>query len=143
MSTPSSPAIPAPRLHIDTIRSSPTLTRVVVIGEVDLATAKQLRDRLFAVLHDQATAVMDVDLAGVSFLDCAGIGVLVAVRNRAVDAGQRMYVSHPGRTIRRLLELSGLLTLFTAPIDEPSQPPLEAGIPSVRGRTPPHQHSRS
>ena len=130
MSTTSSPVTPVPRLHIDTMRPSPTLARVAVIGEVDLATATQLRDRLLVELYDQAPAVVDVDLAGVSFLDCAGIGALVVVRNLAVDAGQQMYVSHPNRMIRRLLELTELLGVLTAPIDRPDQRPSESDHPT-------------
>jgi anti-anti-sigma factor len=122
MSTSSSPVIPAPRLHISTVRSSPLLARVAVVGEVDLTTAKQLRDRLLIVLHDQAPAVLDVDLAGVSFLDCAGIGALVAVRTLAIDAGRQLRVSQPLPNVRRILELSGLLGVLTAPTDQPGQP---------------------
>ena len=125
-----SPGLPIPRLHVNATRPSRTLARVAVIGEVDLATANQLRDRLFVVLHDQAPAVVDVDLAGVSFLDCAGISVLVAVRNHALDAGQQVYLSRPASKIRRLLEITGLFDLFTAPMSEPSHPPLESKIPT-------------
>jgi anti-anti-sigma factor len=130
MSTPSSPVTSVLPLHIDTNRLSPTLARVSVIGEVDLATVTQLRDRLTVVLHDQAPAVVEVDLAGVSFLDCAGIGALVAVRHLAVDAGQRMYVSSPGRMIRRMLELTELLDVLTAPIDQPGEPPSKSDHPA-------------
>jgi anti-anti-sigma factor len=114
---------PVSRLHIDTVRPSPALARVVVIGQVDLATASQLRDRLFVVLQDQEPAEVDVDLAGVSFLDCAGIGALIAVRNMAVHAGQRVQVSHPTPIIRWMLERTGLLGVLTAPIAPPGQPP--------------------
>jgi anti-anti-sigma factor len=130
MSTPSSPVIPVPRLHISTIRSSPMLAQVAVVGEVDLATAKQLHDRLLVVLHDQAPAVVDVDLAGVSFLDCAGIGALVAVRNLAVDAGRQLRVSHPLLIVRRMLELTGLLGVLTAPIGRTGQSASESDHPA-------------
>jgi anti-anti-sigma factor len=133
MSTSSSPVTPVPRLHISTIRPSPTLARVAVIGEVDLATAKQLRDTLLVVLHDQAPAGVDVDLAGVSFLDCAGIGALVAVRNIAVDAGQHMQVSHPRPNVRRMLELAGLLGVLAAPTDHPGQRVPESDDPASTG----------
>jgi anti-anti-sigma factor len=134
MSTPLSPVTPVPRLDIETIRPSPTQAWVGVIGEVDLATSKQLRDTLLIVLHDRAPAVVDVDLAGVSFLDCAGIGALVAVRNVATGAGRQLRVSHPLPIVRRILELTGLLGVLTAPPDRPGQPPSKS---DDRGSTKP------
>jgi anti-anti-sigma factor len=91
MSTKLSPVTPLPQLRIDTSCPSPATVRVAVLGEVDLATAPVLRDRLLSVLHKQAPAVLDVDLAEVTFLDCAGIGALVAVRNAAVHTGRQSY----------------------------------------------------
>jgi anti-anti-sigma factor len=61
-----------------------------VDGEVDLATAHLLRDGLLNVLREQALAIVDVDLAGVTFLDCTGISGLVAVRNATVHTGRQM-----------------------------------------------------
>jgi anti-anti-sigma factor len=91
-----------------------------VIGEVDLATAPVLRDQLLGVLHDYNPDLLDVDLGGVTFLDCAGIGALVGVRNAAVQAGRQMRVTHPQPIVRRILEVTGLLGVLTAPTDQRS-----------------------
>jgi anti-anti-sigma regulatory factor len=40
-------------------------------------------------------AVLDIGLAAVTFLDCAGIGMFVAARNAAVHAGGHVLVSLP------------------------------------------------
>jgi anti-anti-sigma factor len=79
--------------RIDTSYPSPATARVAVVGEVDLATAPVLRDGLLNVLHGQTPAVLDVDVDGVTFLDCTGIGVLVGVRNAAVQAGRQRWVT--------------------------------------------------
>jgi anti-anti-sigma factor len=86
MSTTLSPVTALRQLHIDTSLPSPSTARVTVVGEVDLATAPTLRDRLLSVLREQSPAVLDVDLAGVIFLDCTGISALIA----AVHAGGQM-----------------------------------------------------
>ena len=106
------------QLHIDITYPSPAAAWVAVSGEVDLATAEVLRDRLLGVLRDEATTVLCVDLAGVTFLDCAGISALVAVRNAAVRTGRQMRVTHAHPIVRRVLDLTGLLDGFTAPIDQ-------------------------
>jgi hypothetical protein len=56
-----------------------------------------------------------VDLARVTFLDCAGIGALVAGRNTAAGRGCGYTVVNPQRQVRRVLELTGVLTALTGP----------------------------
>jgi anti-anti-sigma factor len=121
------------QLHIDASYPSPGTARVAVTGEVDLATAPALRERLLGVLHEQSPDLIDVDLAGVTFLDCAGIGALVAVHNAAVQAGRRMRVTRPQPIVRRVLEVTGLLGVFTAPTDPPA--PTGSAYPSRVGPT--------
>ena len=123
MSTTLSPVTASNQLHIDTTRPAPCTVRVALVGEIDLATAPTLHDRLLTVLHEQTPAVLDVDLAGVTFLDCAGIGMLIAARNAAIHAGGHVRVSHPQPAVRRLLDMTGLLGILTAPIDSRSPCP--------------------
>jgi anti-anti-sigma factor len=119
MSTPFSPMTALAPLHLAASYPSPSTARVAVTGEVDLATAPALRDVLLRVLQEQTCVLLDVDLAGVTFLDCAGVGALVAVRNAAVRAGRQLRVSHPRPIVGRVLDLTGLLGVLTAPIDQP------------------------
>jgi hypothetical protein len=57
MSTTLSPVTEFNQLHIDTTRPAPSTVRVAVVGEIDLATAPTLHDRLLTVLHEQAAPV--------------------------------------------------------------------------------------
>jgi anti-anti-sigma factor len=116
MSTTSSGVTGLPQLHIGVHCPSPMVARVVVVGEVDLTTAAVLGDGLLRVLDEQAPAVIHVDLAGVAFLDCTGIDALVAVYNRAVRSGCSVRVLHPQPIVRRVLEVTGVVGLLTAPI---------------------------
>jgi hypothetical protein len=54
MSTTLSPVTALAQLHLDTSCPAPSTVRVTVVGEVDLATAHLLRDRLLGVLREQA-----------------------------------------------------------------------------------------
>jgi anti-anti-sigma factor len=130
MSTPFSPVTVLARLHLDVSFPSPSTVRVAVTGELDLATAPALRGRLVHVLHEQSGNILEVDLAGVTFLDCAGIGALVALRNVALVAGRQMRVTHPQRIVRRILDVTGVLGVLTAPIDRPQPRPTGSGAPS-------------
>ena len=118
MSTALSPVTALTQLYLDTNCPAPSTVRVAVVGEVDLATAHLLRDRLLGVLREHAPAVLDVDLAGVTFLDCTGVSALVAVRNAATRSGRQVRVTHPQPIVRRVLDVTGLLSVLTAPIDQ-------------------------
>ena len=114
-----SPVNALTQLHIDTTYPSPATARVAVSGEVDLATAHVLRDRLLGVLRDQGPTTLSVDLAGVTFLDCTGLNALIAARNAAARTGRRMRVTHLQPIVRQVLDLTGLLDVFTASIEQP------------------------
>ena len=113
------PVAALPQFRLDMGYPSPDTARVAVAGEVDVATAPMLRDRLLSLLHGQAAAVLVVDLAGCTFLDCTGIGALVSVHNVAARTGRQLRVTHPRPIVRRVLELTGLLDVFAVAIEQP------------------------
>lgn len=114
MSTTFSPASPVARLCIDTSCPSPSVVRVAVAGQIDLATVGELHDGLRPVLSAPLPRFIDVDLAGVTFMDCTGLSVLATARNAAVRNGRQLQVTNPQPIVRRILDLSGLLGVLTA-----------------------------
>jgi anti-anti-sigma factor len=108
----------APHLHIVISKSGPATSRATIAGEIDLATVPLLRERLMGAIHGRALDLLDIDLTGVKFLDCAGIGALVGVYNVAVQSGRRVQLQHPQPFVRRVLDLAGVLGAFTADLSE-------------------------
>ncbi|GAA4698586.1 STAS domain-containing protein [Phytohabitans rumicis] len=129
MSAPFSPLATLAPLYVETSIPSPATARVAVAGEVDLATAAALRERLLRVLHGHSLNLLDVNLAGVTFMDCTGIGALIGVRNAAARAGCQVRVTDPQPIVRRVLEATGLLGVFTAPIEQPQRRPARSEYP--------------
>jgi anti-sigma B factor antagonist len=84
----------------------PGYTLVTVAGELDIATAPELRDCLVPLLADHPTLVIDLDR--VSFCDATGLGVLVGAANRARANRARLHLVCSGPNIRRLFDLTGL-----------------------------------
>jgi anti-anti-sigma factor len=74
--------------------------RVVVTGEVDMATADTM---LQAALRERADRVT-LDLTAVTFFDSAAIHAVVQLADRFPGALQVL----PSRQVRRVLEISGL-----------------------------------
>jgi anti-sigma B factor antagonist len=87
------------------VRDEPKITIVAVAGEIDLLTAPRLAAALDPILAAD-TARIAVDLTDVTFIDSAGIHVLVNASNRA--SCHVAVICGPG-TVRRTLELLGLI----------------------------------
>ncbi|WP_433619219.1 STAS domain-containing protein [Dactylosporangium sp. CA-139114] len=82
---------------------------VAVVGVLDLDTGNRLFDAIAAVLGRDGLRRVDVDLGAVTMLDAAGVGVLLAARNRARTAGVRLRVRNLSEPAREVLEIVGLL----------------------------------
>jgi anti-anti-sigma factor len=78
-------------------------------GEADMGAVDALGSALHDALSTPDRVDVVVDLALVTFLDCAGIGALVAGRNTAVSRRCGYTVVNPQRQVRRVLELTGAL----------------------------------
>jgi anti-anti-sigma factor len=102
-----------------------TILRVRVTGEIDLATAPRLQTALQTAVGS-ATPPMEiaVDLAGVTFIDAVGIGVLIAGRNAARAAGVGFSVRSPQPLVVRMIDVLGLAETLRV---VPARPVLQAG----------------
>lgn len=86
---------------------------VVVVGEVDLATAPQLRQTILDLLADDPPPAIRVDLSEVPLLDSTGVFVLIDTYKRAKTRGVPLTVQHPQPIVHRVLEICGLLEILT------------------------------
>lgn len=79
---------------------------VIVRGEIDMATAPQLRDLLNELVDGGSTRIL-LDCRALDFLDSSGIGVLVAVRKRLGEDGA-LTLEAPPAHVRKVLDLTGV-----------------------------------
>ena len=84
---------------------------VAASGEIDVATAPPLRDRLQA-LAAAGRATIVVDLLGVSFLDSTALGVLVGALKRSREAGGDLPLVIAEPRILKVFEITGLTDVF-------------------------------
>jgi anti-anti-sigma factor len=78
-------------------------TAVTAAGEIDLASAPELRAAL-----ERVTGRVVVHLDEVTYLDSSGIAVLVAQQHRLASDHGGLVLRRPNAIVRRTLELTGL-----------------------------------
>jgi anti-anti-sigma factor len=88
-------------------------------GEVDIAAVTRLRPTWLA-LADTGRPVVVVDLCDVTFIDVAGVGLLVALRNRQLAHGGRVHLRRVPAQVARVLQLTGVAGFLPV---EPAPPP--------------------
>jgi anti-sigma B factor antagonist len=82
-------------------------TVLTVRGDLDLATAPQLRQRIVGLVADGHHRLA-VDLTTLDFIDSIGLGMLVASMKRVQAVDGSMFVAVAEPRIRKVFELTGL-----------------------------------
>lgn len=85
---------------------------IAVSGEIDVATAPQLRECLHRVIA-QGDSTIDLDLLGVTFLDSTALGVLVGALKRCREVGGDLHLVVADPRIVKIFEITGLTNVFT------------------------------
>lgn len=94
-------------VRVTTSRIGSDSYAVAVSGELDPHSASQVQTRLADLLDAGARSIV-VDLMGVSFMDSAGLGVLLAASKALRMAGGELVLAADDRRILRVLEITGL-----------------------------------
>jgi anti-anti-sigma factor len=107
-------------MEIVVVTIAPTQATVQLQGDLDYATAGLVAD----ALHEQLIAghrFVRLDLSRLTFLDCAGLHVLVLAHNQFLSANGTLVLTGIGRRVARLLSITHLdEALFVA--DGPGEP---------------------
>ena len=110
---------PARRCELVSRRADQSL-ELALAGELDMAATFKLEPELERLLDAPDLHRLECDLGGVSFVDSAGLGMLLALRERAHTRGIAMTVVRVPPPVRRILALSGAGAVLTE--DESSSP---------------------
>src|SRR4051794_38222618 len=88
-------------------RHRPAHTIVRLHGDIDLATAPVLRERLLSALRP-GLRLLILDMSGVSFCDAAGLAVLIGTQRRASALGIILHLAAPRPQVIKVLRITGL-----------------------------------
>jgi anti-sigma B factor antagonist len=81
-----------------------TAADVALAGELDMAAAFRLESEVDRILAAPRIDALFLDLADVSFLDSAGLGTLLAIREQATRRGIEFGIARISEPVRRVLD---------------------------------------
>ena len=94
-----------------------------VAGEIDAWTSRILVEA-FAEVPDAGDSPIELDLAGVSFIDSSGLHVLLELAERVTATGGSVVIRNPARAVQRLLVITRLESTFGL---DGTDPPTDRG----------------
>jgi anti-sigma B factor antagonist len=100
-----------------TTEQHPGHTRVILIGELDIASSGELEEQLAAIEVDSPATLL-LDLRRVDFIDSTGLRALIAADERARSAGRRLAVVRGPDAVAHLLAVTQLDQRFEM-VDDP------------------------
>lgn len=104
-------------LSIETGTTENGIVTVELAGEVDYATAPQIRETITTALEAGGVTAIRVDVAKVTVLDSTGIGTIVVAYRIAREMGVELAVVNPNRFITRLFTVVGAEELLEEPTE--------------------------
>lgn len=86
-------------------------THIVLIGSIYVDDAKQLREKLTALIEKGQTA-LNIDMEKVDYIDSTGLGMLISLKKLAVKNGGNVSVSGIQGLVRDVFELTRMTKVF-------------------------------
>lgn len=84
-------------------------------GELDVANAPAMRDCLADVILQHGDGLkLEINFSEVQYIDSVCLSVLIFANKRLKESGGSMAVLNPSLPVRKVMEITGLLPLFSA-----------------------------
>lgn len=80
--------------------------RLIVVGELDIATKPQLEDAAHATI-ERGVRELTIDLRELSFMDSSGLSLLIILNERASSEGWTLRLLKPSGPALTILTLTG------------------------------------
>lgn len=114
----------APAFSVDITRgeaSGPETVRIAASGELDGASAPVLLQAFQESLSTDQLQRLTLDLAGLEFIDSAGLRALIALQQEAEQRGLALVVVPAPEAVTHLLQVAGVADRFRLVVDGPTR----------------------
>ena len=90
----------------------PGISVVEISGQLDLSNDLLAIEDLITKLIEEGARKLVVDLTGLTYIDSAGLGTLVAAHHSVKTQGASLRLCHLGSKFQEVLQITKLLTVF-------------------------------
>jgi HptB-dependent secretion and biofilm anti anti-sigma factor len=99
-------------MSISTTVTGNTAT-INMTGRFDFNVQRDFKEAYDPHLNNAAVTAIEVDLAGVNYLDSSALGMLLMLRERATASGKSLKLCKPTASVAQILDIANFAKLFT------------------------------
>ena len=85
---------------------------LIITEEIDHYTADKIRNRTDFEIQKQMPSDVIIEFASVSFIDSAGIGMIIGRYKTMSMFGGKTYMKNVSRGVRKIFEMTGILKII-------------------------------
>ncbi len=89
------------------------IATINMTGRFDFNVQREFKETYDPYLNNAAVSVVEINLAGVDYLDSSALGMLLMLRERAAAAGKALKLCKPAANVAQILEIANFSKLFT------------------------------
>ena len=98
-------------MSINTSVKGDTAT-ISMTGRFDFNIQRVFKEAYDVQLNNAAVNAIEINLAGVDYLDSSALGMLLMLRERAATAGKKLKLCKPKASVAQILEIANFGKLF-------------------------------
>jgi anti-anti-sigma factor len=95
------------RPPLDAAAHRDTAVELALAGDLDMVATFNLETEVDRLLAERRVRRLILNLADVGFIDSAGVGALVSIRERTGQLGVELILANVPDPVRRVLEITG------------------------------------
>jgi len=99
-------------MHFDSRRDGDSLT-LRLVGRLEFTDHERLHQMAAEIAADPLPRLLVIDASQLEFIDSAGLGMLLILRDRAEERGRQLVVRGAKGEVRRSIQLSRIDDLVT------------------------------
>ncbi len=82
-------------------------------GRFDFNVHRDFKEAYMSLLNDPAVQSIDVNMAGLEYLDSSALGMLLMFRERVQGVNKQISLSNPNEMVVKILDIANFNKLFT------------------------------